>query len=316
MSISFIMGGHVAPDIGVVDEFCARYPLIRQAFDDASAWTGVSAAELRAGAVHDVQQRGMQDTVGKLSQAALVIGMHDELASHGIRPHAVGGLSLGSRIGACLSGSVNRPELFAMLHHERLVPPPDGPAQGLAALTLSGADDPADYYGTNRRGIHLACNHGRTRGGERRRILVGGYLDALETFGKSLPPSTFRMLDLYEGAYHTPLAGHFTDFMAPYITDMTFRDPAITLCVPNESGPLTCADEVRTSYIEHGVTAVRMELLLEQLVRIGTRAVIALGPGLVDELSVDPMKLTRVTAPDDLRAVIDTLHAAINTSTP
>ncbi|MFI6433716.1 hypothetical protein [Rhodococcus oryzae] len=263
--------------------------------------------EIRSGAARQELESGMQDTVSKLAQAALIIGMHDVLVAHGIRPRAVGGLSLGSRISAYLAGSVSRSELFAMLHHERLVPPPAGPPQGLAALVLPQTDDPAEYYGPRRSGIHLACDHGPARDGECRRVLVGGYLDALADLSKALPPESFRMLELYEGAYHTPLAGHFTDFMTPYIARMTFNDPLITLAVPNEQGPLTTADQVRTSYIEHGVTSVRMDLLLEQMAEAGVQTVITLGPGLAHGLSVAPMELIRIREPGNLSSVLATL---------
>lgn len=286
VSVAFLMGGRVALDAAVVTAFRAQFPAIRDVFEQAAEWIG--------------------DPTGKPGQAALVLGMHDTLVQYGIRPHAVGGLSLGSRISACLAGALDRRDLFAMLHHERLIPPPVTP-QGLAALMIPGEDDPADYHLPARPGIHLACDHGVILGGTKRRLLVGGTREALEQLTAELPPEVIRRLDIYEGAIHTPLWQSASDFMTPFIGAMRFRDPTLTLCVPNETRTLRTAGQVRDHLIGDYVTPVRMPPLARELERIGTRSALTLGPGFAPGLSLTPMESAHLTEPGDLHRIIQ-LH--------
>jgi [acyl-carrier-protein] S-malonyltransferase len=300
VTISYLVGGRVSLDAAATDEFQQRYPAVRRAYEQAAEWTGHSAAQLRTDALpEELEER---QSIGALRQTALVVGIHDTLADAGIRPDAIGGVSLGGMTAACLAGAVGRREFFEMLHHQRLIPllPPDAPAQAMATALIPADDDPAHYHGARRPGVFLAGEHGLVLGGSKRMLLLAGYRDALEAVAADVPPKTVTVLDGHKIAAHSPLRQHAADFMMPYIAKMTFRDPQIPLCSATHATTLTTADEVRELFIRNPVAPVGIRALVEELARHGTRIGVALGPAIPRGVLDFPFQAVHITKPEHL----------------
>ncbi|MET8422896.1 acyltransferase domain-containing protein [Nocardia sp. NPDC004860] len=307
MTTSYLLGGHIPLTDSSVQEFYDRYPEIRRSYEETAEWTGVSVPELLEGGRHT--ERELLHAFDGLRQAALVLGLHDVLAARGVHPDAVGGISLGGLLSACLAGAVDRRELFEMLHYHRLVPPqPAGTrAQGMAVAALRFGDDPEDYYGERRPGVYLAADYDAAYGGDVHVIVLSGYVDALEEL-VAQHPRRMQMLDEYPGAFHSPLAQYATDFMAPHIAGMTFRDPKITLFSPHVAGAVTTADEVRDFFLYNHVRPVGVKPLMTEVERIGTTAVVGLGPGLPQSLVVEPLTMTLILTPGELDEAAEALR--------
>ncbi|MFJ4657677.1 hypothetical protein ACIP5Y_40980 [Nocardia sp. NPDC088792] len=288
----------------MVEEFCSRDSYVAASFAQAATWTGLSIPELYEGKLaggNDTRLSHGQGTVGRVTQAALVFGIHDSLAARGRQPDAVGGASLGAMIAACLAGAAERRELFELVHHQRLAPPlpPTAPTQGMAVAVLDGRANRAEYY-ENRPGVYLSVDHGPVFDGTRQVLVLAGYLDALEQLAAEAPPEAVRILPGYSGAFHTPLQQHVVDFIRPYVTAMTFHPPKLPLCSAERTGLVSTVEEVRDSFLYNEITPIAVAPLVTQLARLGIRYVIELGPGLPRGISLDPMISVRVASPDDL----------------
>ncbi|MFE6864094.1 acyltransferase domain-containing protein [Nocardia sp. NPDC057668] len=307
MTTAYLLGGHIPLTDSSVREFHDRFSAIRRSFEKASEWTGLSVAQLLAGGQH--QEREVLHSYDALRQSALVIGLHDVLAESGVHPGALGGISLGELVGACLAGAVERRELFEMLHHHRLIPPlpADSPPQGMAVAALRLGDDPLAYYGDRRPGVYLAADYDAAYGGDVHVIVLSGFVDALEDLVAE-HPRKMQMLDEYPGAFHSPLAQYAVDYMAPHIASMTFRDPKLPLFSSHSAGVVTDADTVRDLFLHNHVRPVGVKPLMVEVERAGASAVVGLGPGLPQGLVVAPLTMTLILTPGELEVAAKTLR--------
>ncbi|WP_282779265.1 hypothetical protein [Nocardia sp. CC201C] len=246
--------------------------------------------------------------IAALSQAALVCGMSDVLTTAGVEAAVIGGVSLGSLIGATLAGAVDRRELFELLYHQRHLPhlPDDAPAQGMAIANLSAAQDPASYYGDRWPGVFLAADHGGGTDGNNRLIVLSGHLPALQAVADA-HPNTIRMLDSYFGALHSPLAQYIADFMDERISTMTFRAPEAVLCSPFTGAPVSTAEGVREYFVQNFVTASSVCPILDEMARLDCRDVVGLGPGTRKDIAAGPLRVRSALSAEGLREVVESL---------
>ncbi|MCU1647872.1 MAG: S-malonyltransferase [Nocardia sp.] len=306
MTTSYLLGGQIPLTAASCQEFHDRYPEIRSSYEQASEWTGFSVSELLAGSQHE--EREVVHSFSALRQAALVLGIHDVLAGRGIYPDAVGGLSLGGLISACLTGAVERQELFGLLHYHRLVPAsPDPRAQGMAVAALPIDDDPESFYGERCPGVYLAADYEAAYGGNMHVIVLSGYVDALEKLVAE-HPRKMQMLYQYAGAYHSPLVQYVSDFMEPRISEMTFRDPKITMFSSHSAGTVTTAEATRDYFLHNHVRGVGIKPLMTEVERIGTDILVGLGPGLPESLVVERLTMALVITPAGLDEASEALR--------
>ncbi|MET8872425.1 hypothetical protein [Nocardia sp. NPDC004604] len=306
MRVSFLFGGQVSLTAEVIDEFCVRCPAIAFAYDEAAAATGLSVDRLRAREMAEELAGAPEDrhSLGALRQAAFALGLAEELAARGFEPEAAGGLSLGALISTCVAGAVSRHELFGMLHHRRLVPEsPEGvTAHGMGLMYVPIEDDPANYYGARRPGVHLAVDTGPIDE-VHRSFVLSGYLTSLQEILAEVEASSdtrqMFVLDAYKGAFHSPLQRHAADFMRGFVDGMTFLDPKFPVCSPVRQRSLTTADDVRDFVLHNNLLPARYEPLIQEMDRIGVRGGLILGPGL-PQPAVRPFPVELVAEPTDL----------------
>ncbi|MFJ9370594.1 hypothetical protein ACIRRA_40095 [Nocardia sp. NPDC101769] len=299
MTIAYLLGGQIPLEKTFVTDFCVRFPAVREVFEQAADRTGLETSDLIVGAFDGEGE--LVQSFGAVRQAALIIGMHDVLADRGTRPDAIGGLSLGGLVSACLAGGLDRQQLFEMLHYQRLIPevPADSPPQGMAVAALAEGDDIERYIGPVRPGIYLAADYDVVPGGDKRVIVLSGYRAELTALAAE-QPRRIRMLEEYVGAFHSPLVQHVADFMAKHVSGMTFYDPKITLCSPHRTGVIQTADEVREFFLTNYLNPVGVRFLLDEVNRFGAESAIGLGPGMPQRLVAEPLILSSVLTADDL----------------
>ncbi|MGY2060431.1 hypothetical protein ACW9HQ_36685, partial [Nocardia gipuzkoensis] len=257
MTIAYLLGGQIPLQAAFVTDYCVRFPAVREVFEQAAHWTELETADLIAGNFDGEGE--LVQSFGAVRQAALIMGMHDVLASRDIWPDALGGLSLGGLVSACLAGGVDRRQLFEMLHYQRLIPevPADSPPQGMAVATLTESDDIEKYVSPARPEIYLAADYDVVPGDDKRVIVLAGYRAEVTALAAE-EPSRIRMLGEYVGGFHTPLVRHVADFMAPHVAGMTFHDPKTILCSPHQAGIIRTADEVREYFLSQYLNPVRI----------------------------------------------------------
>ncbi|MFD7845912.1 hypothetical protein ACFV4K_23595 [Nocardia sp. NPDC059764] len=298
MRVSFLFGGQVTVEAAVVEEFHRRSPAVRKAYAEAAVIAGLSESEfLIAGEDEASEDRHSRNA---LRHSALTLGLVDDLVAQGVEADAVGGLSLGALIAICVAGAIERHELYAMLHHRRLVPPtgPDVPEQGMMLIGTAVADRPENYYGPDHPGVYLAVDTGPVDL-ERRSFVVSGYRSSLNGIQAAAPDGVHTFLfPGYNGAFHSPLQQHAADFMSPFINAMTVRDPKVPICSPVNSRSLTTAYEVREFMLGHNLLPARYEPLVEEMDNLGSQAALVVGPGLPAPV-VQPFPVELFTQPSD-----------------
>ena len=207
---------------GGVVEFYDQYAAVRESFAQASAWTGLDVEAL-------VRQNGDYDDdvhrrAVSVGLAAAQLGVQDVLSEKGLRPHMVGGMSLGGMVGSCVAGACGRRELMGLLmrgelrpHQTRTVDKSER-EEAIASAYLGPDDDPEDLC-ADRDGVYLACDFGWDTDRRVRIVMLSGYRDALE----KLSAETGGMVSVTEGAdvaEHSPLRAPAREATRGYISAM------------------------------------------------------------------------------------------------
>ncbi|XVQ90083.1 hypothetical protein ACQP2K_22525 [Microbispora siamensis] len=315
MALAYIVDGGLNDQPGTGTDLYERFPAVRRLYEQVHEWTGLEVGRLLAWEL-PAQQEFRQ--VGAIRQAAVVLGLCDVLAEHGVRPDVVGGLSLGGRISACIAGSVSRRDLFELLAQLRHAPPPPGPAQGVAALVMPAEADLADYLGAddlangdtkNGGGLYVAAELGVVGGGRDRMLLLAGYRVALDELAARLPKGTVRIPKDVVAAYHSPLSQYLVDFLDPALAATPFRDPVIPLCSCMTPGPLTTAKQVREEFRRNPVARVSLPQVFAGLERHETELALLLGPAQVDLFLESPnVQVVHVESPEHVAEALTAVH--------
>jgi [acyl-carrier-protein] S-malonyltransferase len=307
MTLGYIFGGGISHDPGAGADLYAEFEAMRAAYAQVSQWTGLTLGELRTEPLPEEQEP--RQAVGAIRQAVLALGIHDVLAEQGIRPGAVGGLSLGAMTSSCLAGALDRETFFRLLLHSRETPPPapDARPQGLGLAFVPVDEDHTSYYEPARPGVHLAGDFGKAFDRTKNMLMLAGYHDALETLAAEVPPGTVVVLPGVTAGVHSPLRQEANDFMAPVIAATAFRAPAIPLASCLDERTLTSAEEVRDLFLRNAVTPISMVHLLSGLAAAGTQLGVVIGPAVPEGVLAFPFPVVHVEKPEhiaDLTAAI------------
>ncbi|MET9894314.1 ACP S-malonyltransferase [Streptomyces sp. NPDC006465] len=302
MTVAYVVGGRVNLDAAATDSFHESFAPVREVYARAARWTGLTAAQLRTEELPADQEE--RQSRGSLRQAALVLGIADVLAERGVSPSVTGGISLGGMTAGALAGALDREHYLRFLHRQRLVPqlPSEVPEQAVARAFVPAGDNPADYYGEARPGVHLAGDFGPVLEGTKRMLLLGGHRAAVEDLAASLPERTVVVLEGQTIAAHTELRAHERDFLAPYVHTMPFTAPRVPVCsaVQPEPRALTTADEVRDLFDRNPVAPITMPGMLAELERHGTRLAVLLGKSIPKGVIDFPFPVVHIHEPGDL----------------
>jgi [acyl-carrier-protein] S-malonyltransferase len=318
MTLGYFLGGGFTLDPDAGKELYEQFPVMRATYEDVSRWTGLTVAAIRSEELPSTPEK--RQSAGTIRQAALTFGVADILADAGIRPTAIGGLSLGAMMSSCLAGAVDRRTFFELLAHTRNTPelPSGSPPQGVALAFLPVDAEEQEYYAPRRAGIYRACDFGLGFGNSRRTLVLAGYRSALDELAAQAPADTITVLKSVTIASHSPLRRHARDFMAPYLATIDFRDPVITLCSCLEPATLTTADQVRDLFERNPTTPVSIVHLVSELKRNGTRLGVVIGPAIPEGILSFPFPVVHVEKPehvDDLATAVYELGIDLPAST-
>ncbi|MEV0918364.1 ACP S-malonyltransferase [Streptomyces sp. NPDC049967] len=291
---------------GVVD-FYDQYAAVRKSFAQASAWTGLDVEAL-VRQNGDFDDDGVQRRAVSVGLAAAQLGIQDVLAEKGLRPHMVGGMSLGGMVGSCIAGACGREELMGLLMRGELrpkqtpsVPEPER-EEGIASAYLGPDDDPAELC-AGYEGVFVACDFGWDTDRRVRIVMLSGYRDALE----KLSAETGGMVSVTEGAdvaEHSPLRAGAREVTRGYISGMPFTDPSLALCSSLEQKTLTRAEEVCDMFTNNVVAPISVVHLTREMERHGARLGLIVGPSPILNALHYPFPVVFVDSPEDVpRAV-------------
>ncbi|MDQ0935054.1 hypothetical protein [Streptomyces turgidiscabies] len=279
MKIAYLVDGGLSDLPGAGVDLYERYPQVQEIYAKAAEWTGLTVDRMLRWEL-DRQQEYQQ--VGLIRQACVILGVADLLAERGVRPDVIAGMSLGSLVGACLAGAVERQDLFTFLRRKTEVPPPTGPAQGCAGLLVPVDADDEEYLGQLVEGTWVGGELGLRRNNTVRGFMVSGYVDALLQLKDKLPEGAMHMIPDVKVAVHVPLCADQNEYLEPVWSKMNFRDPEIPLCSCKERGMLTSAEDVQKWYLGNQVDKVSHPDMFHNVIQNDPQVAFLLGPAKLD----------------------------------
>ena len=308
MTLAFTFSGGMAvegPGTGLYEQ----YPVMRRWIDQVVDWTGIPLERLLCedftAPFYSGDLSGCPDLrlVAESRQAAYSIGIADVLADRGIRPSVIGGSSLGFMIGAALAGAIERPALFDYLRVKTAVPvnPEGQPPQAIAMYVVPLDEGPEGFVGEWPQ-IHFACELGKLIGDQTGMYMFSGHLDDIRAFAEAKPAGLISVLTPLGGA-HSPLMRFHQEAVAPYVDEMTFRDPPVPVVSGLSDRILTTADDVRADWLRNPVTTTQITHVMSGLERAGSKLALALGVASGISMFSFPIPVYPVVAPEDFDVV-------------
>jgi [acyl-carrier-protein] S-malonyltransferase len=298
VTLAYVLDGGMNDQPGAGTELYELFPSVQRTYAQIADWTGLDVQRI----FHEQREPGQEHRqgVGAIRQAAAVLGIADVLAEeYGITPTAVCGLSFGALVAACLAGSVERQELFTFLVRLREIPAPspDAPPQAVAMLRVPLDTDPGAFV-ADVPDVHLSADLGRVGTGNERMVLLGGYRTALETFGATQPPGALHIAEEHGSAFHSPLQRHITEFLAPTLDAMTFKDPRVAVHSCMERKTLTTGEEIRDLFRRNPTDPVSVPHMIGGLEDAGTQLGLVLGPAAFGTFQNADFPVVHVESPD------------------
>ncbi|WP_217180055.1 ACP S-malonyltransferase [Streptomyces sp. AC495_CC817] len=308
MALGFLFGGGVGTEVHGLEMYAA-HPVMRDLYEQVSEWTGLTVGQILEEELPEPQEE--RQSAGTIRETALALGIHDVLAEQGLSPAVLGGLSLGAMTASCLAGSIGRRELFEMLAHARHTPElsAEEPEQGLAlAFAPAEGDLAAAYRGEGRAGVHLSGDFGPTADGAMRILMLSGERKALAALAAGLPPGTVAPLPDRPIAVHSPLRGHFREFMAPYIDAMPFKTPELPLVSCLERKTLTTAEDVRDLFDRNPTDPISLVDVCAEMKDQGVRLGLIMGGSIPDGILRFPFPVVHVDKPEHIQQVLTSVY--------
>lgn len=306
MKIAYLIDGGLSDVPGAGVELYEQYPQIREVYAKAAEWTGLTVDRMLRWELPRLQE---YQQVGLIRQASIILGVADLLAERGAPPDVVAGMSLGSLVGACVAGAVDRRDLFAFLQRKADVPPPTGPAQGCAGVLVPVDMDDAAYLDQLVEGTYVAGELGLRRGGTVRGFMVAGYREALVQVMEKLPEGAMHLIQGVDLAVHSPLCADQNAYLEPVHSAITFHDPVVPLCSCKERGMLTSAQDVREWYLGNQVEKVSHPDMFYNVIQKEPQIAFLLGPAKLDiYLDSLPCPVIQVEDPDQLADAMTAMY--------
>ncbi|MFK0266405.1 ACP S-malonyltransferase [Streptomyces angustmyceticus] len=280
-------------------------PVLRHRYRQVADWTGVTPGRLlgrdraRAGA----RERAL---LGRLAPATAMLGIHDVLAVHRIRPGVLGGLGVGAMVASCLAGALPRDALIRTLADGGSPDEPDR-AGAVALAFLPAGHDPEWYRGALHAGVRYCGSLGEDTSGTYRVVLLTGYADALGRLATEAPKGAVRIGESPGVTVHGPLGRAAHRRMRRLVTGLPFTAPVLPLCSALEAKTLRTADDVGELFLRNVVQPADLGSLTAEMHAHGTRLGLVLGPSLPRNLLRFPFPVVQVESPADIARAISAI---------
>lgn len=307
---AFILGPNSARhDMADMREFTERDEYVRTAFDRVAQWSGFSVDVL----LHRAERPGSEPLMrlNTLALAAGMLGICDSLAAAGVRPSAVGGISLGERVAGCLAGALTRRQLVDILVFDDGQPADPAHAEAVAFVLVPADQDAGRYHELE--DVHVAVDFGMVRRGHGRLLMISGRRSDLLKFAeRDVNPIDVPEERFSTTAYHSPLREQAREQLADHLRDMPFTEPAVPVCSCLGDGvTVTSGDGVRDLLVRSTTEPLRVAGMIGEMAARRPSMAVAIGPFMRKGGFAFPFPVTYITEPDDLpRAADDVLSAA------
>lgn len=304
--LAFLCGTDLdAYDPGGLAAFHDSSPVLRHRYRKVAEWTGVDAGRLLG---RDRSRAGPHERalIGRLALATAMLGIHDVLAVHKIRPGVLGGLGIGTMVASALAGALPRDALIRTLAGTGSAEGPDR-AGAVALAFLPAGADPEWYRGAVGGDVRCGGSLGRDTSGTYRVVLLTGDGAALARLAAEAPKGAVRISGSSRVTVHSPLGGEAHAEMRRLVRGLPFTAPAVPLCSALEAKTLRTADEVGELFVRNVVQPAELGALTQEMASHGTRLGLVLGPSLPRNLLRFPFPVIPVESPDDIAQAISAI---------
>jgi len=321
MSLAFVVCPVRIHDRGMCLDLYRQSDVTRALCEEVRAWSGIDVPRVLASGTDT--ELGVAQPV---CQGVFVLAMAELLASEGIFPDVVSGLSLGGLIAACLAGAVDRADLFAMLTVLRLADFPRPRVTGGALEFTDGSEPEGSVavcvipYGLDPHvfcrelglsGLFLMTDSGPVNAMRTgRRISLVGSRETIDHFVADCPAEARVSVVLDVGKPpHSPLRQAFVaETVDPLLAKMTFRTPRIPMVSCLDEKPLTTAAEIRQLFRENNLRPASVPFMTSGLDRQGVEACLIVGPAMTSGFIGWPVPCAHVAQPQDVQEARRLLH--------
>ncbi|MDX2911442.1 hypothetical protein [Streptomyces griseiscabiei] len=139
-------------------------------------------------------------------------------------------------------------------------------------------------------------------------LLLSGGRKALDASAAGLPPGTVAPLPDRPIAVHSPLRGHFREFMAPYIDAMPFEAPEPPLVSCPKRKPLTTAEDVRDLSDRSPTDPISLVDVCDETKDQGVRLGLILGSSIPDGILGFPFLVVHVDKQEHIQQVLTSVY--------
>lgn len=303
-SLAFLCGTDLdAYPAGGLTAFHRGSPVMRYAYGKIAKWTGLDHTVLLD---RDRARSEAGERAGRVALATAMLGIHEVLAVHNIRPGVLGGVGIGSMVAACLAGALPREELINVLL-AGAGPADTDPAGALALAFLPTGHDPDWYRGAESAGVVSGGSLGPDSSGAYRVVLLTGERHALERLAAEAPRGAIRISAHGRVTVHSPFALDAQARMRQRTAQLPFTDPLLPLCSPVGRGTLRTADEVRDMFCRTVAHPVDLGSMASEMRSHGVRLGLVLGPSLPKNLLTFPFPVVHVESPDGVAEAVSAI---------
>jgi [acyl-carrier-protein] S-malonyltransferase len=276
MKTAFLFSGQGAQYLGMGSDLYEEYKIVRDTFDEASEVLGYDLKNLI-----DNEQEKLNET--KYTQPAILtvsIAIYRVLASLGIKPDAVAGLSLGEYSALVASGAIEFKDAVALVAKRgqyMVEAAPTGVGKMVAVMNAERSLIEETCEKASSKGIVSPANYNTPV-----QIVIGGEVAAVDYAVELLKESGVkRTIELnVSGPFHTALLAPASEKLAVELAKVNWQAPTIPV-VSNTTAEVFNQDEIVPLLTKQVMSSVRWYDSIDTLKELGVDRFVEVGPGKV-----------------------------------
>jgi [acyl-carrier-protein] S-malonyltransferase len=277
-SIAFLFPGQGSQSVGMGRELAALYPVARETFDEADAALGYKLSQLCFDGPED------QLKLTEITQPAILtvsVACWRVLQSKGITPSYVAGHSLGEYSAHVSAGTLSFADAVRTVRNrgkymQHAVPVGVG---AMAAVLALPADKVRQVCEEAAQG-EVCCEANLNSNDQ---TVISGSKAAVERAAELAKKAGAKRAILLpvSAPFHCPLMQPAQDHLAADLAALTFHDPQVPLMCNVDAVLVTTAEQSRDALTRQVTGAVQWEKSMRELVALGVRDFVEVGPGRV-----------------------------------
>ena len=277
-SIAFLFPGQGSQAVGMGKELAEKYPVARQAFEDADEALGYKLSQL----CFEGPEEKLRLT--EVTQPAILtasIAAWRVLSEKSLKPNYVAGHSLGEYSAHVAAGTISFADAVRTVRSRGKYMQEGVPVGVGAMAAILGMDLEKVTVVCNDASQGEVCEPANINSPEQ--IVISGHTPAVERATKLADErgaKRAKILDV-SAPFHCSLMRPAQDRLAEDLNSVIFRKPEVTVVCNVDAAPLDDADRSRDALVRQVTGAVKWEQSMRLLISSGVQTFVEVGPGKV-----------------------------------